>query len=192
MKCLSISRLDACRRIPNSVLDQRMMAPKRFKSLANVQSPWLWPAPVINCTVWWGRLGSRSPALSDHTLTVVTELPMEGAPSTHPKEMCIEQYGCALPDKPLCKCKDASTRKRIPDLAALRTTAVPSVAISGDFEQQESILQDIQEGIGSSLGNMHSLGVQLPQQRISRRYFNCDGRLPWPHPSGCGFVSFFD
>ncbi len=175
-----------CRRVPNSQLDQRFM--KHQKSLASVHTAWLDSSPVLNCTVWWGRLGS-SPTPSDYTLTVVTELLLAGAQTSNPKELCIEQYACAENDVPVCNCKDS----RKPILALLRTTVAPYVADAADQEQQDSILSDIQDGAGHPLGNMYSLGIQLPHQRVARRYFTCSRKTHWPFVSGgCNLAAFFD
>lgn len=177
----------AYRRVPNLQLDQRFM--ERQKSLANVHTAWLDPSPVLNCTVWWGHLGSSS-GHSHYTLTVVTELPLAGAPTGNPKELCIEQYACARDDVPVCKCKDGNERT----LALLRTTVAPRMASMTDFEQQESILNDIQDGVGHPLSNMYSLGIQLPHQHVARRYFTCGRRTHWPYApnSGCMFAEFLD
>ena len=175
-----------CRRVPNSQLDQRFM--KDQKSLASVHTAWLDSSPVLNCTVWWGRLGS-SPTPSDYTLTLVTELLLAGAQTSNPKELCIEQYACAENNVPVCNCKDS----RKPILALLRTTVAPYVADAADQEQQDSILRDIQDGAGHPLGNMYSLGIQLPHQRVARRYFTCSRKTHWPFVSGgCNLAAFFD
>ena len=175
-----------CRRIPNSQLDQRFM--EHQKSLSHVHTAWLDPSPVLNCTVWWGRSGS-SPSPTDHTLTVVTELPLAGAPTSNPKELCVEQHACAQTDFPVCKCKD--TKESI--LALLRTTVAPHVASVADHDHQNSILSDIQGCVGHPLSNMYSLGVQLPHQRVARRYFTCGRKTHWPFANGgCRFAEFFD
>ena len=175
-----------CRRVPHSQLDQRFM--EHQKSLANVDIPWLYPSTVLNCTVWWGRLGS-SPTPSDYTLKVVTELPLAGAQTSNPKELCIDQYACAENDVPVCNCKDSKE----PTLALLRTTVASFVASAADQEQQDSTLRDIQDGAGHLLADMHSLGIQLPHQRVARRYFTCGRRTHWPFVSGgCNLAAFFD
>ncbi|DBA91602.1 TPA: hypothetical protein ACH3X1_003213 [Trebouxia sp. C0004] len=174
------------RRVPHSQLDQRFK--EHQKSLASVHTAWLDPSPVLDCTVWWGCSGS-SPIPNDYTLTVVTELPLAGVQTSDPKELCIEQYACAENAIPVCNCKDS----REPTLALLRTTVTPYVASASDQEQQDSILWDIQSGAGHPLGNMYSLGIQLPHQRVARRYFTCGRRTHWPFASGgCNLAAFFD
>lgn len=176
-------KIGTCRRVPHSQLDQRFM--EHQTSLANVNTAWLDPSPVLNCTVWWGRLGS-SPTPSDYTLTVVTELPLAGGQTSNPKELCIEQYACADNDVPVCNCKDS----REPTLALLRTTVAPFVASTAE---QDCVLNDIQDGAGHPLANMHSLGIQLPHQRVARRYFTCGRKTHRPFVSGgCNLAAFFD
>lgn len=192
---ISASEMCVCcarRRVPNFQLDQRFMehpkSPGQQKSLAGVNSPWLDPSPVLHCTVWWGHLGS-SPAPSDHGLTVVTELPLAHAASRIPKELRIDHYSCAEDDVPPCRCKDG--KKVVP--AVLRTTVPPQMASLYDVEQQESALQDIQDGVGNPLSNLYGMGVQLPHQHAARRYFTCGHRTAWRSGScGCTFVEFFD
>ena len=182
-----------CSRIPNFQLDQRFMEhPKsrgEQKSLAGVNSPWLDPSPVLHCTVWWGRLGS-SPAPSDHGLTVVTELPLMHDASRMPKELRIDHYSCSENDVPVCKCSDGREKFA----AALRTTVPPQMASLFDIEEQESVLQDIQDGIGNPLSNLYGMGVQLPHQHAARRYYTCKYRTAWRSAghSGCTFAEFFD
>lgn len=186
-----------CRRIPNIQLDRRFLEhPKPHgghRSLAGVSSPWLDPSPVLHCTVWWGHLGS-SPGPSDHGLTVVTELPVAHAGRNHsriPKELCIDRYSCTEGQAPRCTCSDGS--ELFP--AVLRITIPPQVASFADVEQQESVLQDIQDGVGNPLSNLFGMGVQLPHQHAARRYFMCSKRAVWragPDCRGCRFALFFD
>ena len=127
-----------------------------------------------------------STAPSDHGLTVVTELPLAHAASSIPKELRIDRYSCAEKDVPLCKCDDRSS-------AVLRTTVLPQVASFADVEQQESVLLDIQDGIGNPLSNLYGIGVQLPHQHAARRYFACGQRTVWcSNFAGCMFAEFFD
>ena len=183
------------RRIPNSQLDQRFLehpksghASKDQRSLTGVRIPWLDPSPVLHCTLWWGCLGS-SPGPSDHGLTVVTELPLAHAASRIPKELCIDHYSCAEADVPMCKCKPGHEAAA----AVLRTTIPPEMARYNDFEQQDSVLQDIREGIGLPLSNLFGIGVHLPHQHAARRYFTCGKRTNWPFGNGgCTFAEFFD
>lgn len=162
------------------------------KSLAGVNSPWPDPSPVLYCTVWWGHLGSI-PAPSDHGLTVITELPLAHAASRTPKELRIDHYSCALNDVPSCKCNDRGELYR-PSPAVLRTTVPPQMASSADVEEQESVLQDIQDGIGNPLSNLYGIGVQLPHQHAARRYYTCRFRTTWRSAgyAGCTFAEFFD
>ncbi len=111
-------------------------------------------------------------------LTVFTELPLAGAQRSNPKELCIEQYACAENDVPVCSCKDS----RESFLTMLRTTVAQHVANAADQEQQDchSILSDIQDGAGHPPGNIFSLGVQLPHQRVGIRYFDCSRKTHGP------------
>ena len=150
------------------------------------------PAPtVLNCTVWWGCLQSNGPALSSsHTLTVVTELPMEGAQHHHPKELCIEQYGCALRDKPFCRCSLRIFETGKHNLMSLRTTSDPAMV---RLDRPESYLAKLRDGTRHALMNMHMLGIQLPHQSIPRRFWCCSRMAPWSMDrGGCGYTSFFD
>lgn len=176
--------LCACRRIPNSHLDQQIMAQGRRNTLVHDYTAWVRPSPVLSCTVWWGCLGSRSPAPSDHTLTVVTEMPMEGALQTHHKELCIEQYGCAVADKPSCTCALDTTDSSLLGQPSRRssaryqtfmwTTLAPALAGPADGQHHVRILQDISSGLGHPLAYLLDLGVRLPQQTVTRRYFSCE------------------
>ena len=171
-----------------------MEHPKSFagaagsKSLTGVRTPWLDPSPVLHCTIWWGRSQS-SPGPSDHGLTVAMELPLANDSSRMPKELCISQYSCAEADVPLCKCKDGKETS----LAALRTTIPPEMATFGDVDHQDSVLQDITDGIGHPLSNLYGIGIQLPLQHAARRYFTCGKRTNWPFVrGGCSFAEFLD
>lgn len=158
------------------------------KSLTGVKTPWLDPSPVVHCTIWWGRL-QFSPGPSDHSLTVIMELPLANDASRTPKEVCISQYSCVEADVPCCKCRDVMEKSP----AVLRTTVPPEMASFGDVEQQESVLQDIAHGIGHPLSNLYGIGVQLPHQHAARRYFTCGKRTNWPFVrGGCTFAEFLD
>ena len=189
--------MPACRRIPNTQLDQRsstqQAAVRATPDIDRQMAYCAWPPrKVLNCKVWWGCLGPRSPAaLSNHTLTVVTEMPMEGAQNHPPKEDCIEQYGCAVEDKPSCKCKHKGLHGAQDSVLSLRTTAGPAM---GSWEKPETHLTRLRDGVGNALLNLHMLGVQLPHQSILRRFwFGCSKIQPWSlGKAGCGFTSFLD
>lgn len=164
----------SCRRIPNRKLDQQLL--QKHDSLADVDSPWLHPSPVQNCTVWWGRSpGGFSISPSHYKMMVVTELLQQSehyGSHTNLKELCFELHSCHAQDIPM-NAKGRKLAKMGKLDVTLCTTILPRACLSslGNMEEQDDVLHDIERGARHPLSNLFSLSIQMPYQRLTRRYF---------------------
>lgn len=175
---------------------------RRSTAFAHLDTPWLHPTPVLNCTVWWGRNTSLNVTAASHmSLTAVTEMiqQSEGLHHLSSKELSFEQYTCAEEDLPCCLCTHGGKARK----AQLRTTKSHSREMpdSEQWAQQTTLteqqttraVQNLLKGVVPPLSGLCDLGIQLQHQHLARLYFTCN-RQPTRHniKSGCRFVTFFD